>query len=152
MGGNVYNYRCCSMSVNYRCLKVAERNGLWDHSKGLLDFSMTYSPKRIHPAYSYRRYCISMNLYYFIYSYITIIRRWRVLDTFAPSLKLSPTTDDNYGYYLPFSVKAEKKITVEDLFALNVRVIGLLLARLFSQIVCHREITMRVPRTICRKV
>jgi dipeptidase len=37
-------------------------------------------------------------------------REWRVFDLVAPSLKLDPN-QENY----PFSVKPEKKLTVEDL-------------------------------------
>ncbi len=40
-------------------------------------------------------------------------REWRVLSTFAPSLNLDP----NASRY-PFTVKAEKKITVQDYFAI----------------------------------
>jgi dipeptidase len=41
-------------------------------------------------------------------------REWRVLSTMAPSLHLDPWDPD-----LPFSVKAEKKVTVQDLMALH---------------------------------
>jgi dipeptidase len=41
-------------------------------------------------------------------------REWRVLSTMAPSLNLDPWDPD-----LPFTVKAEKKVTVQDLMALH---------------------------------
>ncbi|MGE5359562.1 MAG: dipeptidase [Bacteroidales bacterium] len=41
-------------------------------------------------------------------------REWRVLSTFAPSLNLDPWNQDP-----PFTVKAEKKVTKEDLMALH---------------------------------
>jgi len=41
-------------------------------------------------------------------------REWRVLSTFAPSLNLDPWDPEP-----PFTVKAEKKITIQDLMALH---------------------------------
>jgi dipeptidase len=41
-------------------------------------------------------------------------REWRVLSTMAPSLNLDP-----WDLELPFTVKAEKKVTVQDLMALH---------------------------------
>ncbi|HQJ24822.1 MAG TPA: C69 family dipeptidase, partial [Bacillota bacterium] len=40
-------------------------------------------------------------------------REWRVLSTFAPSLNLDPNASR-----FPFTVKAEKKITIQDYFTI----------------------------------
>jgi dipeptidase len=78
---------------------VAERNGLWSKDDGKLDFLPTFGPMRSHPEYSTRRV-------------------WRVLSQVAPSLNL-PGDTDAYGNDYPFSVKAERTITPEDLMAFN---------------------------------
>mmetsp|Transcript_4731 Transcript_4731/g.6492 ORF Transcript_4731/g.6492 Transcript_4731/m.6492 type:complete len:670 (+) Transcript_4731:1-2010(+) len=75
--------------------EVAERNGLWSKEKGLLNFLCTYSPRRAHPTY-------------------TIRRVWRVLSLVAPSLQL-PAVTDPYMLDYPFSVKAERVLTPQDL-------------------------------------
>ena len=78
---------------------VAERNNLWSRASGKkLDFLVTYAPQRSHPEYANRRV-------------------WRTFDLVAPSLHLpgetNPTADD-----YPFSVKADKVMTPEDLMAI----------------------------------
>lgn len=79
---------------------VAERNGLWTKASGKkLDFLPTFAPKRSHPEYSTRR-------------------QWRVLSQVAPSLNL-PGETDAYANDYPFSVKAERVLTPEDLMAFN---------------------------------
>ena len=80
--------------------EVAERNNFWSRSSGKkLDFLPTFGPKRSHPEYSNRRV-------------------WRVLSQVAPSLNLPGNTGD-YGDDYPFSVKAERVLTPEDLIAFN---------------------------------
>jgi dipeptidase len=79
---------------------VAERNGLWSRASGKkLDFLPTFGPQRSHSEYSTRRV-------------------WRVLSQVAPSLNL-PSVTDGYGDDYPFSVKAERVLTPEDLMAFN---------------------------------
>jgi dipeptidase len=47
-------------------------------------------------------------------------RQWRVLSKAAPSLKLSGDFgSDNWGISLPFSVKVDKKLSVQDVMSLN---------------------------------
>jgi dipeptidase len=80
--------------------EVAERNGHWSKSSGKkLDFLYAFAPMRSHPEYSTRRV-------------------WRVLSSVAPSLNL-PGDTDAYANDYPFSVKAERVLTPEDLMALN---------------------------------
>ena len=77
---------------------VAIRNKFWD-GKGELDFLPTYAPMRTHSIYSTRRI-------------------WRIFDVAAPSLGLPGDTDAFANDY-PFSVPVDKKMTVEDIMALN---------------------------------
>lgn len=81
---------------------VALRNNLWKESDGLLNFQTTYGMPRAHATYATRRV-------------------WRVFNLVAPSLKLDPEPHDHWGSNLPFSVKAERKLSPEDIFAINVR-------------------------------
>jgi dipeptidase len=71
---------------------LAEQMGWWKKGDPFV-FYMAYAGKR--PLYSTRR-------------------EWRVLSTVAPSLNLDP-----YDPAPPFTVKAEKKLTVKDLMALH---------------------------------
>ena len=50
--------------------------------------------------------------------YYSMRRVWRVLDTFAPSLNLSPTVDDWDSDYYPLSVRPDKKLAVADVINL----------------------------------
>jgi dipeptidase len=44
-------------------------------------------------------------------------RRWRALSLMAPSLNLPPTVQDGFDTIYPFSVKPDKKLTLNDFFA-----------------------------------
>jgi dipeptidase len=77
---------------------VAERNGLWDKSKGPLDFLKTYAPPRAHAPYATRRV-------------------WRVFNLVAPNTEIPPFTD-LYGSDYPFSVKTEKRLSSADVMGL----------------------------------
>lgn len=79
--------------------KVAERQGFWKKSDGLLDFTKTYAGVRLHPTYSTRRV-------------------WRVFNLVAPNLKLPAHTDALANDY-PFSVKPEKLLTPQDLMRIQ---------------------------------
>ncbi len=79
--------------------KVAERQGFWKKSDGLLDFTKTYAGVRLHPTYSTRRV-------------------WRVFNLVAPNLILPAHTDALANDY-PFSVKPEKLLTPQDLMTIQ---------------------------------
>jgi dipeptidase len=75
--------------------EVAERAGFWSKASGeKLDFLKTYAPMRSHPNYSTRRV-------------------WRIFSLAAPSLNL-PAETNPWGDDYPFSVKAERPISPED--------------------------------------
>lgn len=79
---------------------VATRNGFWDPASGQpFDFTLAYAVERALPAYATRRV-------------------WRILSTAAPSLNLPPNTDP-FGSDYPFSVKAERKLSLDDIAALH---------------------------------
>ncbi len=83
------NYMC---SPNLK--QFAIDNELWSEDSGKpFEPANTYAPM-IHP------YCNR--------------REWRALDLVAPSLKLDPASD-----YYPLYVKAEKKLSVQDVFKMN---------------------------------
>ena len=69
---------------------VAKENNWWNGNKNDFEFCYAYAPKS-RTSVAARR------------------REWRVLSLFAPSLNIHPE-DENY----PFSVKPEKKVTVQD--------------------------------------
>ena len=78
--------------------EVAERNHLWSRASGeKLDFLAVYGVQRSHPEYATRRV-------------------WRVFNLLAPSVVL-PAETNAHGDDYPFSVKADKKVTPEDLMA-----------------------------------
>ncbi len=70
---------------------VAKENGWWDGNIETFEFCYAYAPHSRNSVASRRR-------------------EWRILDLFAPSLKLHPD-DENY----PFSVKPDKKISLQML-------------------------------------
>jgi len=72
---------------------LAEELGFWDSKSGKA-FEFCYAYANRNSLYSRRR-------------------EWRVLSLLAPSLKLNPNAE-NY----PFSVKPDKKVTVQDLLAI----------------------------------
>lgn len=69
--------------------EVATQNGWWKKEQGAFRFCYAYAPESRKSLASRRR-------------------EWRVFDLLAPSLKLDPN-DENY----PFSVKPDKKVTME---------------------------------------
>jgi len=72
-------------------LEVAKENGWWNESMGNFEFCYAYAPESRMSVAATRR-------------------EWRVLDLFAPSLKLDPNADD-----YPFSVKPDSLVTLEKL-------------------------------------
>jgi len=80
---------------------VAERAGLWSReaSGGVLDFTRTFSPPRMHSAYATRRV-------------------WRVFTLLDPDLALSPDTD-NWASDYPFSVKPKQPLSQKDMMNLQ---------------------------------
>ncbi len=79
--------------------EVAERQGFWKKSDGKLDFLKTYSPMRAHSPYATRRV-------------------WRIFNIASPNTKISPYTD-SYASDYPFSVKAEKPLTPQDVMQMQ---------------------------------
>eukprot|EP01041_Mallomonas_annulata_P004646 gene4647-9217_t len=78
---------------------VAERNGFWKKEDGLLDFLKTYGPIQARA--------------------VGITRReWRVMSLMAPSLNLSPYTDE-YSSNYPFSIKPDNIVTLQDLMKIH---------------------------------
>lgn len=71
--------------------EVAKEEGWWDENEGAFEFCYAYAPESRKSIASRRR-------------------EWRVFDLLAPSLDLSPTSE-NY----PFSVKPDEKVEISDL-------------------------------------
>ena len=71
--------------------KVAREKGWWDEEEGPFEFCYAYAPDSRKSVAARRR-------------------EWRVFDLMAPSLELSPTSE-NY----PFSVKPDEKVELSDL-------------------------------------
>jgi dipeptidase len=80
--------------------RVAKKYGWWDPSKGTLDWLPTVSEGEYsHPYYSLRRV-------------------WRLQSKIAPSLHLSPWVKNGFTRKYPFSIKPDKKLSVEDVINL----------------------------------
>ncbi|MFH1868155.1 MAG: C69 family dipeptidase [Candidatus Omnitrophota bacterium] len=80
---------------------VAEKRGWWKPEDGKLDWLKAVSNGEYnHPYYSLRRV-------------------WSVLRRVKPSADLSPWVEDSYTKAYPFSVKPDKKLTVQDVMALH---------------------------------
>ncbi len=72
--------------------EVAERAGWWSPSDGTLDWLETVSyGEYAHPYYS-------------------LMRVWRLQDTLAPSLNLSPYVENSYTNAYPFSFRPDEKV------------------------------------------
>ncbi len=71
--------------------ELAKEKGWWDETKGDFEFSYVYAPQSRKSVAARRR-------------------EWRVFDLLAPSLNLSPTSE-NY----PFSIKPDKKISLQKI-------------------------------------
>lgn len=76
--------------------KIAQEKGWWKPGTPF-DFSKVYTDGEAYPYFSARR-------------------KWRVYDLLAPSLKLSPWVEGKHTRAYPFSIKPDKKITVQDVF------------------------------------
>ncbi|WP_460372159.1 dipeptidase [Methanocalculus sp. MC3] len=80
------------MHYSDNLFSVAERAGWWSPSDGPLDWLETVSyGEYSHPYYS-------------------LMRVWRIQDTLAPSLKLSPYVEDTYTREYPFSFVPDEKV------------------------------------------
>ena len=82
--------------------EVATAEGWWDPNSGeLLDWLQTVSPGEYsHPYYSLRRV-------------------WSALRRIAPSMNFSPRVENTYTKDYPMFVKPDKKLSVQDVFALH---------------------------------
>ena len=86
--------------ISDNLFEIAETQGWW-RSGTPLDFLRVYTPGEYnHPYYSLRR-------------------RWRAYDLIAPSRDFAPWVQDAYTNDYPFSVKPDRKVTVEDLFRIQ---------------------------------
>lgn len=77
---------------------IAEEQGWWKPEDGPLDFSPVYG--RAFGLYSLRRV-------------------WRAYDLLAPSKGFTPWIDDVFTKQYPFSIKPDKKISVQDVMAIT---------------------------------
>ena len=89
------------MMYSANIFDVARQKGWWDPAEGLLDFTRVYGDGEFHhPYYSLRRV-------------------WRAQSLLAPSLNLSAWVEGPFTKAYPFGVKPDKKVTVQDLFAIH---------------------------------
>ena len=79
--------------------EVAERQGWWKPGE-------VFSFKRVYTEGESSKYSSAR-------------RHWRFYDLVAPSLKLSPWVKDAYNDEYPFSIKPDKKISVQDLLQMS---------------------------------
>ncbi len=80
--------------------EIAEKNGWWKPSDGLLDWLKTVSLGEYnHPYYSLRRV-------------------WRLFSKIAPTREFSPWVKDGYTREYPFSVKPDQTLSVRDVMML----------------------------------
>jgi len=82
-------------------LKIAKEQGWWDPSKGPFDFTRIYMNVQ------------SKTRYY------SLRRKWRAYDLLAPSKKFSPWVEDSYTTEYPFSIKPDKKVSLQDVIAIT---------------------------------
>jgi dipeptidase len=76
--------------------KIAQEQGWWKPGTPF-DFSKVYTDGEEGPYFSARR-------------------KWRIYDLLAPSLKLSPWVEGKHTRAYPFSIKPDKKVSVQDCF------------------------------------
>ena len=89
-----------NMMYSNNLFDVAKKHKWWDPKKGKLDWLKTVSMGEYsHPYYSLRRV-------------------WRLQSKLAPSMKLSPWVKDGFTKKFPFSIKPDKKLSVEDVITL----------------------------------
>ncbi len=80
--------------------EVAEKYGWWHPDQGTMDWLPTVSEGEYsHPYYSLRRV-------------------WRLQSRIAPSLNLSPWVKDGFTRDYPFTIKPDRKLSVEDVINL----------------------------------
>jgi len=80
--------------------EIAEEKGWWNPATPF-DFTAAYSPgEYAHPYYSLRR-------------------KWRAYDLLAPSKKFSPWVEDGLTKAYPFSIKPDKKVSVQDVMTIT---------------------------------
>jgi dipeptidase len=88
------------MLYSKNLFEIAKKYQWWDPKKGKLDWLRTVSlGEYSHPYYSLRRV-------------------WRLQSRIAPSLKLTPWAEDGYTKKYPFSIKPDKKMTVQNVIDL----------------------------------
>eukprot|EP00744_Colponema_vietnamica_P004270 GILI01006413.1.p1 GENE.GILI01006413.1~~GILI01006413.1.p1 ORF type:complete len:687 (+),score=216.12 GILI01006413.1:187-2247(+) len=83
-------------------VSVAEQMGYWNSSMGPFDFTLAYSTQFKKMDYV---------------PFYSSLRTWRVLSLAAPSLSLTPWVKDNHD--LPFSVKPDRALTLNDVFRMK---------------------------------
>lgn len=89
------------MMFSKNIFDVAREKGWWDPAKGALDFASVYGDGEFHhPYYSLRRV-------------------WRAQSLLAPSMDLPAWIDGPFTKAYPFAVKPDRKIKVQDLFAVH---------------------------------
>lgn len=83
--------------------EIAKEQGWWDPAKEEFDFTRVYSAPRKSVPYGSLR------------------RMWRAYDLLAPSKELSPWVEDDdlYTEQYPFSIKPDKKVSIQDLMAIH---------------------------------
>ena len=77
---------------------VAIAQGWWIPAEGPFDFTRAYS--RVYDPIRY----------------YSLRRKWRIYDLLAPSYGFKPWVEDSYTTEYPFSIKPDKKVSVQDLF------------------------------------
>ena len=89
------------MMYSANIFAIAQQKGWWSPADGPLDFTSVYGDGEFHhPYYSLRRV-------------------WRAQSLLAPSLNLSPWVEGPYTRDYQFAVKPDKKIAVQELFAIH---------------------------------
>ncbi|GAJ06329.1 unnamed protein product, partial [marine sediment metagenome] len=81
--------------------EIAKEQGWWDPADGPFDFQRAYDKVRETPPYYNLR------------------RQWRVYDLLAPSRQFKTWVEDVYTTEYPFSIKPDKKVSLQDLFRIN---------------------------------
>ncbi|MFO7818320.1 MAG: dipeptidase [Thermodesulfobacteriota bacterium] len=80
---------------------IARKKGWWNPDNGPLDWTKVYGDGEFH------------------HPYYTLRRVWRAMSLAAPSLELSPWVEGPFTREYPFSIKPDKKLSVEDLFNIH---------------------------------
>ena len=89
------------MMFSANIFDIARQKGWWKPESGPLDFAAVYGDGEFHhPYYSLRRI-------------------WRAQSLVAPSLNLSPWAEGAFTRAYPFAVTPDKKLSVNDLFAIH---------------------------------